>query len=270
MGLLALILAAAGWWWWNLREPVLPCEIYQGVIYACERLGEDERGGGLMHWTRIDLTTPGLDLYTTPLDSLAVMQGWEYHLRYVGEIVRANRLAVAVNGALFERAFRLPLPGAKARATETIVSAHQVNHIDPHSFLLWFDDDLGPHMEGERPPTEAVLKRARWGIGGNLRTLYQGQISPFIHDDQVNRRTLIGIDAKRKLLWLAVFERATNRRAAEELVRLGATDGVEVDGGSSTEMVLGGHAVGVRPGSLINTWVPTATHFGVQAPALSK
>ena len=49
------LLAGAGIYWWNLREPVPPTEIYEGVTYGCERLETDDEGSGLWHWVRVGL-----------------------------------------------------------------------------------------------------------------------------------------------------------------------------------------------------------------------
>src|SRR5262245_14153272 len=50
---------------WKQGEcPRQPAEI----TYGCERLPVTQEGGGLVHWVRVDLTTPGVELYVTPLD----------------------------------------------------------------------------------------------------------------------------------------------------------------------------------------------------------
>jgi hypothetical protein len=33
-------------------------EIFQGVIYGCERLAPSAKGRGVIHWVRIDLNAP--------------------------------------------------------------------------------------------------------------------------------------------------------------------------------------------------------------------
>src|SRR5262245_25232169 len=47
-------------------------EIFEGITYGCKRLESSEEGGGVVHWVRVDLTAPGIDLYVTPLDPSAV------------------------------------------------------------------------------------------------------------------------------------------------------------------------------------------------------
>src|SRR5262249_40394944 len=55
-----------------------PNEIFRGVTYGCERLEWSNEGSGFVHWVRIDLSVPGIELYVTPMDSTAVRQGWQY------------------------------------------------------------------------------------------------------------------------------------------------------------------------------------------------
>src|ERR1043166_2298120 len=80
LGLPALI---AGAFLWDRRGPQAATEIFQGVVYGCERLAPTEEGSGLLHWVRVDLTAPGIELYVTELDPDAVAQGWQYRLRWV-------------------------------------------------------------------------------------------------------------------------------------------------------------------------------------------
>jgi len=52
---------------------------------------------------------------------------------------------------------------------------------------------------------------------------------------------------------------------ARALADQGAQDGLLVDGGHSTAMVLGAEAAKVKPGELIGGSRPVATFFGVRA-----
>lgn len=264
--LLAAALAWLGCRGWAARGPVPATEIYRGVTYGCRQLPADAQGAGLMHWVRVDLAAPGIEIFTTPLDPTAP-PGKEYHLRYTGGVVKEHGLAAAINGTLFN-ASGLPLPGRAARSAETIVSDHVVNHVDPHSFLLWFEDDLTPHLEHTRPPSDAVLRRAKWGIGGNVIGVLDGRVTPYVGTKRRDARTWIGIDPGARLLWMAVFDDVTEHRAAAEMLHLGATQAIPLDGGSSTEMAIGPDAVRVRSGSVMHSWVPNATHLGVRAQPL--
>jgi hypothetical protein len=268
----AALVVGLGYYWWNLRGPVPATEIYAGVTYGCEQLTANVEGDGLMHWVQVDLAEPGIELFVTPLDPDAVAQGWQYRLQFVGAAAHEWQLAAVINGTLFTPdSMWVPLPGDLARGVETVVADHHVNHVWEHTYLLWFDDDLVPTLESSKPPKEEVLKKARWGIGGQAVGLKDGRVWPGTPAQPRDARTAVGIDADRRLLFLAVFESASTRRALEQLAALGAKDGMLLDGGDSTSMALGAQAAGVRSGVVLGSWRPVATHFGVRAkPKLGK
>ena len=173
--LLALDLA-----WSDRGAPRPPTEIFTGITYGRERLEPTEEGGGMLHWARIDLSAPGIDLYVTPLDRKAVARGWQYRLRRVGTVAERQHLALAVNAMLLVTGSRWQkfLPGAYARGVETAIAEHAVSHVWPDTYLLWFDDALTPTLERFKPPPAAALARAKWGIGGQGVGLWDGKVSP--------------------------------------------------------------------------------------------
>ena len=59
----------------------------------------------------------------------------------------------------------LPMSGDLANAAEHVVADHIVSHGWLDTYLLWFDDQLTPHLRPEKV-TEAELAMAKWGIGG--------------------------------------------------------------------------------------------------------
>ena len=135
-----------------------------------------------------------------------------------------------------------------------------------HTYLLWFDDELTPHLETSKPPSEEALSRAAWGVGGQRVGLKSGRVTIKSGEGAPDARTAIGFDVDRRLLFLAVFKSASPRRAMEELAALGARDGVLLDGGDSSSMALGEKARGVQPGSKFGGWrSAVATHFGVRS-----
>lgn len=249
---------------WARRGPTPPTDIFRGIVYGCERLDETAEGSGLVHWVRVDLAAPGIDLYVTPVDPGAKAQGYEYRLDWASAVARREGLAVVVNGAMFSSdSGVLPAPGDLARGVETVVADGQPDHFHQYSYLLWFDDRLAPRLENKPPPDDA-LRRARWGIGSELAVLTGGKINAFA-GHVPEPRTVAGIDPEKRLLWLAVFEKASGTRAAEFVRAQGARDAVLLDCGHSTTMVLGQGAAGVRPGTLLAGWRPVATFFGVRA-----
>jgi hypothetical protein len=266
----ALLIAALCIYWSNLRRPVPPTEFYQGVTYGCERLEVDDQGSGLMHWVRVDLTAPGIELYVTPLDPQAEDRGWQYRLRRTATVVDKEQLAVAINATYFSSdSLWIAMTWDFARSSEATIADHVVSHIPECTYLLCFDDHLAPCLETARPPNESVLRRSRWGVGSRGAVpLEDGRIKPGLPREPPDSHTAVGVDSNKRLLFLAVFENASRWRALDKLARLGAVDGMLLDGGHFTSMAIGGKARGVRPGVLTGRWRPVATHFGVRARAL--
>jgi hypothetical protein len=246
-------------------------EIFQGMIYGCEQLTPSAEGSGAIHWVRVDLSAPGIELFVTPQDPEALEQGWQYRLRWVSSVVRREKLAVAINGSLFTSAptWRPRLPGDLARGIETVVSYHVVSHVWEHTYLLWFDDRLTPTLETTKPPSQKVLAAAKWGIGGQGVWLRNGVVRED-SDRNPNTRTAVGVDSARKLLFLAVAEMISPHLMLQKLAALGAKEGMLLDGGGSTTMSLGAGARQISVGALYGGWRPVATHFGVRARTLAS
>ena len=83
-------------------------------------------------------------------------------------------------------------------------------------------------------------------------------------------RTAIGIDAKRKLLFLAVAEWASPHLVLEQLTKLGARDAMLLDGGGSSAMAIGEGGRDLARGALFGGWRPVATFFGIRARRLNS
>ena len=178
------ILAIGAWALWRYHGPAPEREIFQGLFYGCETLPDSAESGGLVHWVRADLNSPGVGLYITPIDPDAKSQGWEYKLRYVSTSVSDEHLAAAVNGTLFSSDSTLiRLPGDLAKSIETAVADHAVNHVHEHTYLFWWDENLIAHQEGTKPPRPAVLASAKWGIGGQQPILMPDYISKSFSTD---------------------------------------------------------------------------------------
>src|SRR5262249_38622550 len=140
---------------------------------------------------------------------------------------------------------------------------HEINHIDPYSFLLWFDDQLTPTLEKQRPPAADACQRAKWGISGQCVVVDGGAATTWLHHDVQNSRTVIGINHDKKLLILAVFDSASEHRAAEMIAERGATDAVLVDGGSSSCLTFGSIPSGLGRRTAVFPYHAVATVFGV-------
>jgi hypothetical protein len=251
---------------WEQARPHQPVKIFAGVTYGCERLAVTTEGGGLIHWVRVDLTAPGLELYVTPLDPAAVAHGWQYRLRLIEEVIERERLAVAVNGTYFTTASRswLRLSGDLARSMQPLISDHVIADGPWGAFLLSFDPELAPYVARRNSEAEPDLTRAKWAVGAHELQLRSGQVLG-VGDSTADARTAIGIEQRRKLLFLAVGERISPRRMLHILADLGARDGFLLDGGGSSAMGIGQGSTGIPASVLAGSGRPVATYIGVRA-----
>ena len=251
---------------WEQGRPLQPVNIFAGVTYGCERLPVTQEGGGLVHWVRVDLTAPGVELYVTPLDPSAVARGWQYRLRPIENVVEREHLAVAVNGTYFTTASGswLRFSGDLARSTQTLISDHVVAYGPWGASLLWFDAELAPHVLRWGSAAEPVLTRAKWAVGAHELQLHNGQVLGG-GDFTADARTAIGIDQQRKLLFLAIAGRISQPRMLHILADLGARDGFLLDGGGSSAMGIGQGSTGTPATVLLGGGRPVATYIGVRA-----
>jgi Phosphodiester glycosidase len=267
--LMCLAAIAAGAAWIIGPQPLQPIEIFSGVSFRSDILPVTEEGGGRVDVVIADLRTPGLQLYVTPLDPAALAKGFRYRLRWISEVTRTEQLSVVVNATMFasQSSFWFPLPGDLANsAFGTLVADHVVADVQRNSDLLWFDDQLQSHLR----PWDASLRprdlaTAKWAIGGQI-ILRDGEVAnPDGLDRRSNSRTAAAIDRQHHL-FLAVAEDLSPRRFSERLAELGATDGILLDGGSSSAMAIGGKPRGATAGVVYGGWRPVATYFGIRAP----
>jgi hypothetical protein len=261
---LALLAVVGGYILWTYHGPAPTTEIYHGIFYCCEQLPSGPQSSGLVHWVRADLNVPGVSIFLTPKDPDAVARGWQYRLQFTMSAVAQQHLAAVVNGTMYASdATFFRWPGDLARSTEIVVADHVVSHVDPNSFLLWWDDGLVAHL-ANRVPSDATLNAAKWAIGSQMPALVDGAVNRWAGDD-VNHRTLVAANPARRLVWIACFDTASGMFAGGYLRDQGATIAVLVDGGTSTAMAIGSDAVGVRGGRVVGDFRPVATQFGFRA-----
>jgi hypothetical protein len=234
-------------------------EIYHGVYYQTTQLPN-----GLAHLVEVDLTCPGIDLFLTPIQPDAAANGHEYRLDYVRNVARAEGLAVAVNGGVFNSdSYLVPMVGDFATSRDTIVAERQLNHLNPRNYILWFDDDLTPHAEATKPAPLAALQKARWAIGGIDLAISGRKLR--LKRDGLETRTILGLNPDRKTLWIGIFESATRKEATELMMNAGADHVMTLDGGASTSLYFGGRTRGVQRGLQVGGQRPVATVIGIKA-----
>ena len=140
------------------------------------------------------------------------------------------------------------MSGDLAESVETMVADHVVSHLWEHTYLLWFDDQLMPHLQPSKPPTAAELVRRNGpsvdkGSGCGVAKFGPVAAAPRFPNSR-------GFDQQRKLLFLAVGQYISPRLLLKKLADLGAKDGMLLDGGSSSSMAIGQGAAGVQRGYL--------------------
>ena len=201
----ALGLALAVCLCWTGPQPSPPTKIFQGVVYRCERLPGDAEGAGRLFLVEVDLAACGVELYVTPVEDEAAAAGWEYRLRWTPSVAADENLAVVVNGTLFAAESKAHVPGLYARSLRTVVAEHRPNHVDADSYLLWFEDDLTPHLEKRKPPPAEALRRRRWAVSGEMVLLDGGKPNASA-GHRAEGQTICGLNRQGRLV-LAVFRR---------------------------------------------------------------
>jgi hypothetical protein len=269
LGAFLLVITGLVYVWWDGPRLQPPTEIFRGVTYGSIPV-EATEGSGVIHWVRVDLTAPGIELYVTPMDPRAVSLGWQYRLRRVEDVVNTEQLSVAINATMFtSNSSWLRISGNLARSVETNVADHIISHVWRHTYLLWFDNWLTPYLRPLHPPRREELAKAKWGVGGQSVWLWNGKVSSN-SSREPDSRTAVAIDRGRKLLFLAVGSYISPRLLLQKLADLGAKDGMLLDGGDSSSMAIGKGARGVSAGAVYGGWRPVATHFGVRAQRLRR
>jgi hypothetical protein len=139
----------------------------QGVPRQLQYLRElltaatSEEAGGVVQWVRINLTVAGIAPYITSKDPTAVSQGWQYRQRRVAD-VEVNTLRLPSMEPCSVLNPLAALSGDLADAVNPVVADHTISHMWLDRYLLWFDDQLTPHL-GPNKTTEAELAMAKWG-----------------------------------------------------------------------------------------------------------
>jgi hypothetical protein len=243
-----------------------PTEIFEGVVYGCQQLQPSEEGRGFVHWVQVELAAPAIELYVTPKDQTAISRGWQYRLRWVSDVVSEERLAVAINGPLFrsDSILALPVPGEFANSVEPVIADGVVSHVWRDAYLLWFDNQLTPHLGRSKPIALPDLYKAKWGIGGQSLWLRDGEVWQGSYR-QPDSQTAIAINGPRKLLFLATGNYISPRLIFQILSQLGAKDGMLLDGGTSSSMAIGVGAKRLEAGAVDRSFHPVATQFGIRA-----
>ena len=199
-----------------------------------------------MHVVTVDLTHPDVKLVVRPGGDDPDGAGpWQTILKPTSTIAAREKLDIAVNGDFFGAKDRLPLVGSYfegnwARVTGMAMSDGKLWAAKGGRSALVVDA-AGRVTIG---PLAAAPPEARQIVGGSSMVLVRGKVT--IGADAPAPRTGVGIDpAGRKLVLLVVDGRRlshsagiSQRQLGEELLKLGCSEGLNLDGGGSTTLVM--------------------------------
>lgn len=255
---------------WLLRPRVQPrTEIFKGIFLAVE-----ETSGGRLMIAEVHWDTPGVRIanrqYSFPIETDNPASP-HYRTALADWALLREGAAVLMNTTLFLPDTRKTfIPGYPVRSNETLVVDGAVSHVHDHSYLLYWDAAGDVHLQASKPPSAESLSAAVTGIGLQGIPVSRGEARHHAvgNRDEAHARVFIGVDPERKILYLLAFEEATADEMIERAVAAGVQFGGQVDGGSSTNLLIGRNAEGVPPHSGIRGWRPIGPYLVVHADPL--
>lgn len=202
-----------------------------------------------LHVVTVDLTNPAIHLVVAPGTKEPVADDpWETTLQRVSEVARREGLAVAVNGDFFMSKNIQWIAGRKV--PYFIGNEARVCGFAMSDGTLWSARDAEPSLVVHKDGTVTIGSfrtppRDAWQIvSGSTQIVTFGRNTG--GHDPVAPRTAVGIDADgKKMVLLVVDGRRPEYSAgmstadeADEMIRLGCHQALNLDGGGSSTMVL--------------------------------
>jgi hypothetical protein len=281
-----LLLTFGGVYLWFINRPQPPAlaehPIFQGITYT-----RDVRKSPrplLIHVARIDLDAPGIEFLVTPAQPV---DGFTFTARTTSDFVTGEGVQLAINGDFF-LPWRdhgpwnyYPHAGEGVNARGLTISRGEVvtEGYSPTPHTLFFAADNELWFGGERGA-------ATHAISGHLMLLDAGEF--VVNDGQdtyitrLHPRSGTALSQDGKTLLLVVVdgrqphysEGVTLAEFAAIMLEYGAYDAMNLDGGGSSTMVMGGaDGQAHQLNSSIHTHIPgrerpIAVHLGVYAENL--
>lgn len=249
-------------------------EIYHGVFLTVEELEDGIDGAGAMMLIEVHWDTPGVRIENRAFDYQVNSNddaGHHYDLKIADVALRQSGAAVLMNTNLYHPASRLrSLPGTPVRSVETVVVDGVVSHVHEHSYLLYWDAKMDSHMVLSKPPSPESLNDAILGLGmqGVQVQSAQARYHAMGDLDKVEPRAFIGIDPNKRILYLMAFENVSGRFMIDRAVQAGVVYGGQLDSGSSTHLLIGENAKGVKAHTGIRNLRPLGPYITVYADPL--
>jgi len=223
-------------------------------------VGTNTPGGGgfarlqVVHAIRVDLTDPDIRIFPTPRYSAYIAGSRETAGLKVMDFLTKYKVQVAINANFFDPSdYYLPA-GTPMRVYGLLVSQGQVVSVQEgpdHSSSVIFGTNNQARIVFTNWPaiSTAGISNAVSGeyplvvAGSNMARIYLSS-SDFIH--QVNPRTAYGLSKDRHTLFLMTLDGrqpgysdgSLDWETAEWMLKLGAYEAVNMDGGGSTTLVM--------------------------------
>ena len=249
---------------------------FQGITYVRDVRAEPRPM--VIHVMSIDLTAPGIEFLVTPAD---FDDEYQFAARRTSTFLEEYDLQVAINGDYFYPFFEFAYPqeGDGVNISGYAVSRGELLTEDasPRSHTLFISEDNRAWM-GRRDEPDAFN-----AVSGNVRLLDAGEYAQEGQEEQfmidVEPRTGVAVSEDGETLLLFVVdgrqpgysEGASMRELAAIMLAFGGYDGMNLDGGGSSTMVIeAGDGQPQVMNSPIHTRIPgrerpVANHLGVYA-----
>lgn len=256
-------------------SPTARTQIFRGVYLTVEAPEQTHSNGGKVMIVEAHWDAPGVKLVNRPYsyrDAPADPAASHYRLEWADWGLLRSGAAALVNTSIYYPAeFWRSLPGFPVWSLETIVVDGQPSHVDPHSYLLYWDSAMEVHLQATKPPDQASLERAVLGVGlQGVQVLDGLPRYQAIGDEESSPRTFLGVDPVRKILYLIAFEDATARFMIDRAVESGVVFGGQLDSGGASHLLVGWGASETLPHTGFRHWRPLGSYLLVFAEPLEQ
>lgn len=246
--------------------------LFQGIDYTGAQLADPRPLH--IHALRIDLNEPGVHVAVTPSNGL---EPGEVFTQTTSRFLEKANCQVAVNASLFA-------PESKSSGKPVDILGLSISNGSTYSLITpnlhaigWTRDQQVYFGRPDFPEGVEIYN----GVGGLLSVLIDGDV-PTESDHLLQPRTIAGASQDGKTLFLVVIdgrqpgfsEGMTTIESGHLMMRLGAWNAINLDGGGSSTMAIendfGRGVVVNRPPSpyLRGIQRPVANHIGVYAQRL--
>ena len=225
--------------------------IFKGVDHSVSTnipSGGDFPNRQVVHALRVDLTDPDIRLLTTPRLSNYVAGVREIGGLTVSDFLRTNHLQAAINANFFDTTTYYlpagtPMDVYGLEISEGVVVSPQDG--PTHAAAILFDATNRPTVIYTNWPATSVTG-VYTAVAGNYSLVVAGKNVIPRTATEVDPRTLFGLSKDRRFLYLVTIDGrqpgysngANDYESAGWLLLLGAYDGVNMDGGGSTTLVI--------------------------------